>query len=174
MKKFVLPIIIAAVLGVGGGVTAIMMNRSSTAAADAEDINTPADIEVKSGKYYLNGDKNSDLWIEVNRDFLILKGSNVDKSVKDAVVKNYEETSDLSPTDEEIKSEVEECKTLYCTEKLYAVKAVGLDNMPYSIKVSRDNSVTDRNELMKTNAGFRYNGKDTIELSLFGDFIFVE
>lgn len=174
MKKFVLPIIIAAVLGVGGGITAVMLNRSNTAVADAEDFNTPADIEVKSGKYYLNGDKNSDLWIEVNHDFLILKGTDVDKSVKDAVVKNYEETSDPTPTDEEIKSEVEECKTLYCTEKLYAIKAVGLDSIPYSIKVSRDNSVTDRNELMKTNAGFPYNGKDTINLGLFGDFILVE
>ena len=52
MKKIIIPIIAAAILGVGGEITAVMMNRANVAIADE----TLEKVEVKSDKYYLNGD----------------------------------------------------------------------------------------------------------------------
>ncbi|MCI5579517.1 MAG: hypothetical protein MR364_08505 [Oscillospiraceae bacterium] len=173
MKKIILPIIIVAALGVGGGVTAVMLNRANTVSADVDELSPVLNV-LKCGKYYLNGDKNADLWIEVNPDFLILKGIDVDKSIRDALVKRHEDNSDPVP-EKTLQWEFEEDKKLYATEKLYSVMNFGTENTPYLIKVSRDNTESTPEELIRSNAGFPYNDKtNTIKLSLFGEFTLVD
>lgn len=169
MKKVIVPIIIAAALGVGGGITAVMLNGASNAEAGViDEDNAPLNVEVKSGKYYLGGDKNSDLWIEVNPDFLILKGDDVDASIRNAIVER-------ATQNEAIEEEISNAKILYCTEKVYGVRRFGTATTPYMIKVSRDNTESDPEKLMNSNAGFPYDpDTNTIRLSLFGDFTLVE
>lgn len=174
MKKIILTGIIAAVLGIGGGVTAVLLNRSNTAVANDVEGDF-VDLEVKSGTYYLNGDKNAELWIEVNPEFLILKGTDVDKSLMDMAIKTCEEDSE-DPTEEGVNYTFEHAKELFCAEKLYVVQYVNLQ-YPYMICVSRDNSVTDRSELKekKKTAVFPYDNKtNAIQLGTLGDFILVE
>lgn len=170
MKKIIIPVILAAVLGVGGGAAAVILNRSNTAsAAVTEDSNAA----LKPGIYYLNGDVNAEMWIEVNPDFLTLKGSDLDNSLAEALRKLYEEDNALL-TDEELRAQLEALKQLYCAEKLYQLQPVEIEGCTHAIKVDRDNTITDREELLKTNAGFRFNDKtNTIGLAV-GDFILVE
>lgn len=141
MKKIIIPVIIAAVLGVGGGVAAVSLNiANSTAEADTE-IN---DI-LKSGTYYLNGDVNAEMWIEVNPDFLTLKGTDIDKSLTEAAIDaNYALAQSLEsasidgdfPVTQAIStSQLDELKQLYCAEKLYQLKYVGLPGSSYAIMV---------------------------------------
>ncbi len=173
MKKMILTGIISAVL-IGGGVTAALLNRSNTAVANDVEGDF-VDLEIKSGTYYLNGDKNAELWFEVNPEFLILKGTDVDKSLMDMVIKTYEEDSEV-PTEDGVKWTFEHAKELFCADKLYVVQYVNMQ-YPYWIHVSRDNSVTDRSELKekKNTAVFPYDNKtNTIHLGTLGDFILVE
>ena len=167
MKKIIVPIIIAAALGVGGGITAVMLNRSNV--ADAE---TPEPVhevpELKTGKYYLNGDKSSGLWIEVNPEFLTLKGDDVDASLRKAI-------NDDAVENENVEAEFSNAKELYCTEKIYSVSYFGTENVPYIINVSRHNTVSTPEELKNSNAGFPYNADtNTIKLALLGHFTLVE
>lgn len=173
MKKIVIPIILAAILGIGGAAAVITMGRNSVSANADDDIDAfPTNVEVSSGKYYLNGDKESDLWIEVTPDYISLKGSDVDKSLKDAIVKDYEKDN-IQTTDEVLNEVFEETKVLYCAEKIYLVRAIGSEE--YVINVSRKNTATDREMLKKTNAAFPYiPAENTIKLALFGDFILIE
>lgn len=174
MKKFIIPVIIAAVLGVGGGAAAVMINKPWAANADDDDVLYPTNIEVKSGNYYFNGDTQSGMWIEVNPDFLILKGDKVDELMTEAIIDQYNRLYDAPPTEEQLQNQMEEDKLLYCTEKVYLIEKVGTSKTPFTIKVSRDNVNTDMESLKKSNAAFRFNGTDTIHLGLFGDFILVE
>lgn len=168
MKKAIVPIIIAAALGIGGGVTVVMMNRPAAADKNSAKEDVPDNIEVKSGTYYLNGDKNSDLWVEVNPDFLILKGDDVDASIRNAIVERATEN-------EAIEEEISDAKILYCTEKVYTVSHIGIKDVPYCIHVSRDNTESDPEKLIHSNAGFPYNpDTNTIRLSLFGNFTLSE
>lgn len=171
MKKIIIPIIIAAALGVGGGITAVMMNKPVSA---DKDRSIP---EVKTGNYYLNGDKNSGVWFEVTPDYLSLKGDDVDGYLRSVIIKEYEEDEVLQNatlTDDTLQTMLEEYRVLFCGEKIYVVSYMGLESMPYVINVSRDNTATTSEELLKSNAGFPYNGKDTIMLKTMGDFILVD
>ena len=180
MKKINIPVIIAAVLGVGGGVAAVSLNiANSTAEADTE-IN---DI-LKSGTYYLNGDVNAEMWIEVNPDFLTLKGTDIDKSLTEAAIDaNYALAQSLEsasidgdfPVTQAIStSQLDELKQLYCAEKLYQLKYVGLPGSSYAIMVDRFNEITDRKELLKSNAGFRFNEQTNTIIASIGEFTLVE
>lgn len=182
MKKIIIPVIIAAALGVGGGIAAVTLNgaNSTTAIADIEVSN---DL-LKSGTYYLNGDVNADMWVEVNPDFLTLKGTDIDKSLTEAAVRLNAELAqsladasvdiDYPVVDEISESKLEELKQLYCAEKLYQLEYIGMETIPYTIKVDRDNIITDRKELLKSNADFPFNDKtNTISLAI-GEFTLVE
>lgn len=176
MKKVIVPIIIAAVLIIGATVAVIVMNSHDTADKNPADEAVLDNVEVKSGKYYLNGDKNSDVWMEVNPDYLIVKGTDIDKSLKDAIAANFHGLDPGETPDEDIalmmKNEFESCKTLYCTQKAYTVSYIGAKNLPYIINVSRDNMKNPHNT---SAAGFPYNpDTNTIKLGLFGKFTLVE
>lgn len=182
MKKIIIPVIIAAALSVGGGVAAVALNGTNTTIADANA--EAANGLLKPGTYYLNGDVNAEMWFEVNPDFLTLKGTDIDKSLTEAAINgNYELAQSLEnasididfPVTQAIStSQLDELKQLYCAEKLYQLKYVGLPGSPYVIKVDRDNTTTDRKELLNSSAGFRFNEQtNTISLSL-GDFTLVE
>ncbi len=167
MKKFIIPVIIAAVLGVGAGAATVIMGKQANA----------GNSELECGTYYLNGDKNSGLWLEVNPDFLIVKGDDIDNSLKTAVAALHGIDPNASH-DEGVQrmldTEYEECKLLYCTEKIYMVKEFLPEKSKNLIKISRDNTDTFE-ELLDTNAAFPYRyAEKTIELSLWGDFILVE
>lgn len=175
MKKFVLPIIIAAVLAVGGVTAAVMLNREPAANEDADGGYLPDDFLpddlLKCGNYYLNGDKNADLWLEVNPDFLILKGNNVDNSLREAIRKDF---GSSAYTAEEFDKRFDDLHLLYCTEKAYIVTSFIPERAQYSINVSRNNKHTDP-ESLKKGAAFIFNAdENSIHLGLFGDFILVE
>lgn len=182
MKKIIFPVIIAAVLGIGGGIAVVTLNGTNTTIAAAET-EVSNDI-LKSGTYYLNGDVNAEMWIEVNPDFLTFKGTDIDKSLTEAAIKgNYELAKSLedasldigyTATDEVTANQLEELKQLYCAEKLYQLQYVGLPGSPYVIMVDRYNTTTDRKELLTSNAGFGFDDQtNTISLSL-GVFTLVE
>lgn len=176
MKKIIIPVIIAAVLGVGSGVTAVLVSRSNMAAAN-DNQGDFVELEIKSGIYYLNGDKNAELWVEATPDHLVLKGNDVERSMTDAIIKVFEEDSNPI-TDEAFNTTFEDAKMVYGTEKIYAVQYIGMESFPYWIHVSRDNSEKDRSELVENfgrTAVFPYDDKtNTIKLGLFGDFTLVE
>lgn len=172
MKKFIVPIIAAAILGVGAGVTAVMMNRTNVATADAPGLE---EVEVKSGNYYLNGDVDSDLWIVVTSETISLKGNDIDTSMREGVALMYEK--DVDELDEEFMQEqVDKFKLLFCEEKPYFAYVVNTSNWRCVIHVDRFNEpVEKREDLQYTNAGFLYEDTtDTINLALFGDFTLVE
>ncbi|MDE6733473.1 MAG: hypothetical protein K2J77_11435 [Oscillospiraceae bacterium] len=170
MKKFVIPIIAAAILGVGAGVTAVMMNRANVATAD--DAVGVEEVEVKSGSYYLNGDVDSGLWVVVTPETISLKGDDIDASMREAIAELYEE--ELS--EEFMQENIDMNKLLYCEEKPYFAHVVNLPKSRCVISVERENRpVEKREDLLNTNAGFGYEDTtDTIHLSLFGDFTLVE
>lgn len=174
MKKFIIPIALVAALGIGGGVTAVMLNRTNSASANTGDTVVPADIEVKSGNYYLNGDKESGLWIEVTPEYLSLKGDDLDNDLTKATAKKHEDVFGEPITEEGLEIAFNDNKTLYCDNKVYAPRFVDLESTPYVLCVSRYNDETDPYKLMDSDAGFAYNGKDTITLDLFGDFILAD
>lgn len=167
--------IIAAVFE-AGGLPENSGNRPNTAIANDFE-GEFVELEVKSGTYYLNGDKNAKLWFEATPDYLILKGTDVDKAIMDVVTEYYEGNS-YPYTDEDINRQFEEDKMLYCGEKIYVVQYVGFENYPYWLLVSRDNSEKDRSELKEKTSGaaaWLYNDKtNTIKTGMFGDFILVE
>lgn len=172
MKKFVVPIIIVAALGVGSGVTAIMMNRHVEA-------DLPVVTELECGTYYLNGDKNSNLWMEVNPEFLIVKGTDIDNSLKAAITSEFHGLDPDSAPDEDtaaiMQTEFDKCKTLYCTEKAYLVEEFLPVKSKSKIKISRDNTETDIEELKNSDAALIYNyAEKSINTTLFGDFILVK
>lgn len=169
MKKIIIPVIIAAALGVGSAAAVISLNKSA-------DADLPVVTELENGTYYLNGDKSSDVWMEVNSDYLIVKGTDIDASLKDAIASRMHGLSPNETPDEntaaEMQNEFEDCKTLYCTEKVYLVQEFLPEESKSIIKVSRDNTATDPESLEKSNAGFVYNyAKNSINTSLFGDFV---
>ncbi len=167
MKKFIVPIIIAAALGVGGGVTAVMLNRSNVAIADVENI-----PEVKAGNYYLNGDKNSGLWIEMTPEHFSLKGDDVDASLLKAAKDIY--SNEDNTTSEAVNSLRDDLKALYCGEKDYIVQELIPEKSRYKISVSRHSEHADKETLQNSNAAFIYDmPQNTIELAI-GDFTLVE
>ena len=112
--------------------------------------------------------------LDAVKDYCLEKGIDVDKSIRDALVKRHEDNSDPVP-EKTLQWEFEEDKKLYATEKLYSVMNFGTENTPYLIKVSRDNTESTPEELIRSNAGFPYNDKtNTIKLSLFGEFTLVD
>ncbi len=164
MKKIIIPIIAAAILGVGGGVTAVMLNRASVANADEPGMEIyPTDVEVTSGKYYFNGDTDSGLWVEVNSDFLTLKGDDIETALRDAaggVEENYNNM-----------------RLLYCAEKDYVVKNFKPDQSQYILNISRSGERLDDESIRNDDsaAGLKYNkAENTIHLGVFGDFTLVE
>ena len=169
MKKIVIPIILAAVLGVGGGIAAVTMNRATIASADIPEVSN--DI-LKPGKYYLNGDVSTDKWIEVTPDYIALKGTDVEEWLMDGI-RGFYENGDIPFTEEMVQRDFEENKLLYC-DKLYQLTEFGAKNSPYIICVDRDNKITDRKELLNTNAGFVFNDKTNMISLSIGDFILVE
>lgn len=175
MKKFVIPIIAAAILGVGAGVTAVVTNRANVAAADNPGIE---EVEVKSGKYYLNGDVNSGLWIVVTPETISLKGDDIDTPMREAITAMYKEDQpELDELSEEtMQRNLDENKLLYCEEKPYYAHVVDLQKWRCVINVDRFNKpVENREDLLNSGAAFLYNDTtDTIELGLFGEFTLVE
>lgn len=175
MKKFVIPIIAAVILGVGTGVTAVITNRANVAAADNPGIE---EVEVKSGKYYFNGDVNSGLWIEVTPETISLKGDDIETPMREAITAMYKEDKpELVELNEEVmQSNLDKANLLYCEEKPYYAHVVNLQNWRCVINVDRFNKpVENREDLLNSATGFLYNDTtNTIELGLFGDFTLVE
>lgn len=179
--KLAVAVAAVAVLGIVG-VSLIIMNKANVATADTE---IPA---VKSGTYYLNGDKNSDFWLEVNPEFLIVKGDNdkLDAFLRAHATKVLEELySTIDPItaeelakrkEDSIEENVQDVKNLCCVEKDYFIASYMPQYSRYLLKVSRTGErVTDRESLRKSDAAFIYNSAtNTITIAPFGEFILVE
>ncbi len=159
MKKFVIPIILAAVLGVGGGVTAIMLNRPTLA---DKNLALP---ELKYGNYYLNGDKNSDMHFELTDNYLALRieGDGIAK-IKNVLL---EKGSDNDTADTEARA----LSNDYCAENPYKISVFGTTNTPYQLMIHWNENASGP---VYGGTGFTYNGIDTIKCAPFGDFILVE
>ena len=170
MKKIIIPIIAAAILGVGGGVTAVMMNRATVATADEPAFE---EVEVKSGKYYLNGDVDSGLWIVVTPETISLKGDDIEASLREYTISGFD---GQEVTEQDIQDLMDQRRILYCEEKPYYAYVVNVQSARCTIKVDRHNRpVENREDLLETNAGFLYEDTtDTIYLAAFGAFTLVE
>lgn len=154
----------AAILVVGlGGVAAGSISKANVATADKPDFE---EIVVKSGKYYLNGDVSSGLWVEVTPETISLKGDDIDTSMREAIAVFYETRN--FPLDEAImQQDLVRHKHHYCDEKSYFAY-VWLDGSDsYRCMIRCDPTIS--------SAGFRYDDiTNKIRLTLFGDFILVE
>lgn len=155
----------AVILALGGGIVMLTLDRADIAITDDDPImdEYPTDVEVPSGKYFFNGDINSGLWVEVNPDFLTLKGDDIETSLRDAaggVEANYNNM-----------------KLLYCAEKDYVVRNFKPDKQEYVLNISRSGERMDDESIRNDDfaAGLMYNkAENTIHLGAFGDFILVE
>ena len=161
--------IIAAVFD-AGGLPKNSGNRPNTAIANDGQFEYVA-LDI-NGIYYLNGDKNADVWIEVDPKYIIIKGADIDASVRDAIIKDFEE--DLrSFTDEDVETTAEHFKEMFCTEMRYAVEYIGFEKFPYMITYGNDDPTT--GEFKPISTALPYNDKTkTIREGLFGEFILVE
>lgn len=176
-KRFPQRLVIAAaaalIIGVVGVIAAMTLGKANVATADIPGIE---EVEVKSGKYYLNGDVDSGLWIVVTPETISLKGDDIETSMREAIAemleKPQEEINEAAMQDYLAKE-----RLLYCEEKPYlATVCGGSDKYRCLINVDRfNNPVENREDLLNSGAAFRYDDiTDTIHLSLFGDFILVE
>ena len=161
MKKIVIPIIIAAVLGAGGVVATVALNKPSTAVADNE-VGAP---EIAEGKYYLNGDVNSGAYFELTDSTLKLN-FDVDgyAMVYDACINegwdewNADHTANMFLLD-------------YCKENPYTV--FNLEHLT-TIDIERHYANMNDDGTHADDIGsFKYDGK-SISCSPLGDFTLVE
>ena len=180
MKKVTVPIIIAAILIIAAVVAVIFINKNrveterlneeqSAFLLPTDDEVYPSDVAPKSGTYYLDGDKNADLWLEVNSDFLQLKGKDLDAALRKAVISKQQVASDV-----DVSPQCEELRKLYCVEKDYLVTKRGSD---YVLTISRDDKRTDRKSLKKSDntAALKFNAdENSITLGTIGRFILAE
>ena len=161
--------IIAAVFD-AGGLPENSGNRPNTAIANDGQFEFVA-LDI-SGTYCLNGDKNSDVWIEIDPNYIIIKGADIDTSVRDAIIKGFEEDS-RSFTDEDVDTTAKYFKEMFCTEMRYAVEYIGFEKFPYTITYGNDDPIT--GEFKPISNGLPYDDKTkTIRSGLFGEFILVE
>lgn len=172
MKKIVIPIIIAAVLGAGGVTAAVIITGNNAKKQETVYSAPPAEeLKITSGRYYLNGDKSQKVWMEVNPDFITLAGDDADDHLMNHAKKLYE---NYDNADDAIKSNYEASKQIFFGEKYYSVKFLG-DTM-YAIEVSRYGD--------DTSAVYPIEGGDKATFSYYkdenrihcshGDFILVE
>lgn len=164
MKKNLIPIIIAAVIVIGGGIAALLINPPP----DMSDDISNAEFEIVTGNYYLDGDKNSDMYFELTDDYLALRLENNSYDVIDNFYVKYIEEKMARPlTDEEFKREVGELYG-YCEENPYKLFVMG------NVCTIMINPNVDENGEITGGTGFSYNGKDTIKCAPFGEFILAE
>lgn len=158
----------AAVLALGGGIVMLTLDRSDIDITDDPEIyeyteEYPTDVEVTCGKYYFNGDINSGLWVEVNPDFLTLKGDDIETALREAAG-----GSDINYNN---------MRLLYCAEKDYVIRNFKPDKSEYIIKISRTGERMD-DESIKNDGGsaalLYKKAQNSIRLGAFGDFILVE
>ncbi len=169
IKKYALPIILAAILGVGGGVTAVIMNRPAANTEEFYSVPPVEDLTATSGKYYLNGDKNSKTWLEITPEFLTLNGDDVDEFLKNNAKQRYKH---FENADEAINSLYNDLKLIYCGEKRYLIEFKS-DTL-YTISVNRNTDNASFADPMGSKAVFvYYKSENRIHCSL-GDFILVE
>ena len=165
MKKIIIPIIAAAILGAGAGVTAMMMNKP----VDANDqLPVP---EVVTGNYYLNGDENADMYFELTDDYLALRieGDNY-ATIKDFLLENGKNEQWADDMAKDMSED-------YCAENPYVISVFGTETTPYQIMIHWTEGFKlheDQVGLTYGGTGFTYNGIDKIECAPFGDFILVE
>lgn len=170
----------AAVFVVGiGGVAAASISKANVANAGRPDFE---EVTVKSGNYYLNGDVDSGLWIEITPETISLKGDDIEKSLREAITAMYrEDQPDLVELNEAaMQTNLDKSKLLYCEEKPYLASVwYGSEKYRCLIHVSRFNTpVENREDLLNSGASFLYDDiTNKIHLGLFkgfGDFILVE
>ena len=153
-----------------GGIPENPGNRPNTAIANDGQFEYVA-LDI-SGTYYLNGNKNADVWIEVDPKYIIITGADIDTSVREAIIKDFEEDS-RSYTDEDVNTTARFFKETFCTKMRYAVEYIGLDNVPYSITYGRDDPVT--GEFEPISHALPYKDKTrSIRSSLLGEFFLAE
>lgn len=158
-SKVVIPIIIAAALGIGGGAAAILLNRPVTA---ENKVGAP---EIAEGKYYLNGDVNSGAYFELNDSTLKLNFDGDGYAmVYDACINegwdewNADHTANMFLLD-------------YCKENPYTVISVASVT---TIDIERHNAlINDDGSPADDTAAFKYDGK-SIRCYPLGDFTLVE
>lgn len=80
----------ALILTAGGIVTAVAINKASLEAAATSDGETFPELDYKLhiGKYYLDGNKDSEIWYEVTEDTIQLKGKDLEKTIREDVITN--------------------------------------------------------------------------------------
>ena len=159
MKKFVIPIIAAAILGAGAGATTLVMNRPAVA---DKGVVLP---EVKTGKYYLNGDVNSDMYIELTEDYIVTRISG------DSLSKFEEFCRNNGYNEEEVAINAERHRDDYCTERKYVLGVTGVDSVPYMLLTHYDEEeAANTTDHRISGSGYKFDGEDKISLSLIGDF----
>lgn len=162
MKKFIVPVIIAAALIVGGVITAVVINKSIGLREEEIVEIVP---ELTYGKYYLDGNADSGLWLELTENTIELCGDDLKKSFAEAVKKHGGIEGD------EAESQINELMNEYCSANPYVVTR-SIAGMDSGILINW--SVVDEEQHRYTGTGYSYDiNSKTINLGLFGDFALV-
>lgn len=131
VKKIIIPIIIAAVLGVGSGAAAIVANNSIATADQKAQL-----PELKFGKYYLNGDVNSDTYLEVTDNYVAVRLLCDDKRAGfEELEREYFSKDEcyFADIDTLVKANIDKDMEDYCSEKKYLISIFGTPEIPYMI-----------------------------------------
>ncbi|MCH5205554.1 MAG: hypothetical protein J1F09_01290 [Oscillospiraceae bacterium] len=171
MKKFIIPIAIAVVLGIGGGIAAVMLSRGANSEIENNGVQSEVIVpELKSGNYYLNGDIERDLYLEVTEDHISLKSADLVAEFKKVILAEWEEKGYEDIGEEKINSSAEEYAKEYSPKNPYVISVTGIEEVPYAVLIHWNG--TDASTY--TGSGYWFNGVDTLNLSWFGDFILVD
>lgn len=154
----------AVMLGVGGCITAVTMNRP--AAVDSE-LELP---EVKLGRYYLNGDVNSDMYIELTEDYIVTRITD-----GDSLAMFEEFCRNMGYTEEEVAINAEKHRDNYCTERKYYLGVTGIKNVPYMLLIHYDEEEAAISPDHRVGgSGYCFDGENKIWSSLMGEFYYVD
>lgn len=153
----------AVVLGVGGCITAVIMDRP---AATDKEVQLP---EVKLGRYYLNGDVNSDMYVELTEDYIVTRISG------DSLARFEEFCRKKGYSENEVSINAEKHRDDYCTERKYYLGVTGINSPPYMLLTHYDEEYAAISPDHRVGgSGYCYDGEDKIWSSLMGEFYYVE
>ena len=103
-------------------IMALICTACANASADANvSVQKP---ELKYGRYYLNGDKESGLYVDLDENFVVMGGENLRKYHEDFCRQNSEIYSD----EEQLQNNVDEIMLAYGSKSEYNYAAVKVGN----------------------------------------------
>lgn len=180
----IISVLVIAALAVCGVIAT--KNRKAALSPNPGYVPPPPPPELKIGNYYLNGDKNSGLWVEVYPNYLLINGDDVE-----ATIKAWMDADGITPDLWYYERTLEEREEQLCGKKLYSVESLGEGSYFVSFRITpatdeelsqsqmvvpdyRDDNEHYAGKKYYSYSYYEYNGTDTMTFGPLGDFIIVD